>query len=59
MEVTVTVAKVTIVVFVAIVIVAREKVTKKRSICEKLVGNGSMMDKYVGCDSSCNNYNIG
>ena len=36
-----------------------EKVTKQRSICEKLVGNGSVMDNYVGCDSSCNSYNIG
>ena len=35
------------------------KVTKQRSICEKLVGNGSVMDNYVGCDSSCNSYNIG
>ena len=35
------------------------KVNKRRTIYEKLVGNGSMMDNYVGCDSSCNNYNIG
>ena len=35
------------------------KVTKQRSICEKLVGNGSVMDNYIGCDSSCNSYNIG
>ena len=35
------------------------KVTKQRSICEKLVGNGSVMDNYVGRDSSCNSYNIG
>ena len=32
------------------------KVTEQRSICEKLVGNGSVMDNYVGCDSSCNSY---
>ena len=35
------------------------KVTKQISICEKLVGNGSVMDNYVRCDSSCNSYNIG
>ena len=35
------------------------KVNKRRTICEKLVGNGSVMDNYVGCDSSCNDYNIG
>ena len=28
------------------------KVNKHRSICEKLVGNGSVMDNYAGCDSS-------
>ena len=59
MEVTVTEAKVSVVAFVAIVTVATEKVTKQRSICEKLVGNGSVMGNYVGCDSSCNSYNIG
>ena len=35
------------------------KVNKRRTIYEKLVGNGSMMDNYAGCDSSCNSYNIG
>ena len=35
------------------------KVNKRRTICEKLVGIGSVMDNYVGCDSSCNSYNIG
>ena len=30
-----------------------------RSIYDKFVGNGSVMDNYVGCDSSCNSYNIG
>ena len=28
------------------------KVNKRRTICEKLVGNGSVMDNYAGCDSS-------
>ena len=35
------------------------KVNKRRTICEKLVGIGSVMGNYVGCDSSCNSYNIG
>ena len=35
------------------------KVNKRSTICEKLVGIGSVMDNYVGCDSSCNSYNIG
>ena len=35
------------------------KVNKRRTISEKLVGNGSVMDNYAGCDSSCNTYNIG
>ena len=34
------------------------KVNKRRTICEKLVGNRSMMDNYAGCDSVCNSYNI-
>ena len=35
------------------------KVNKRSTIYEKLIGNGSVMDNYVGCDSSCNSYNIG
>ena len=35
------------------------KVNKRRTIYEKLVGNGSVMDIYARCDSSCNSYNIG
>ena len=35
------------------------KVIKRRTICEKLVGIGSVMDNYAGCDSSCDSYNIG
>ena len=53
MEVMVTVAKV-----IVVVCSSRNsgngKVTKQRSICEKLVGIGSVMDNYVGCDSPCN-----
>ena len=35
------------------------KVNKRRTICEKLVGIGSVMENYAGCDYSCNSYNIG
>ena len=35
------------------------KVNKRSTVYEKLIGNGSVMDDYVGCDSSCNSYNIG
>ena len=35
------------------------KVNKRNTRCEKLVGIGSVMDNYVGCDSSCNSHNIG
>ena len=35
------------------------KVNKRRTIYEKLVGIGSVMEKYAGCDSSCNNHDIG
>ena len=38
---------------------SNRKVNKRRKICENLVGNGSMIDNYAGCDSSCNSYNIG
>ena len=35
------------------------KLNKRRIIYEKLVGNGSVVDNYAGCDSSCKSYNIG
>ena len=35
------------------------KVNKRRTIYEKLVGNGSLMENYAGCGSSCNSHNIG
>ena len=35
------------------------KVNKRSTRCENLIGNGSVMDNYVGCGSSCNSYNIG
>ena len=35
------------------------KVNKLRTICEKLVHIGSVMENYAGCGSSCNSHNIG
>ena len=35
------------------------KVNKRRTIYEKLVGIGSVMENYVGCGSSCNIHHIG
>ena len=35
------------------------KVNKRRTICEKLVGIGSVMENYAGCGSSCNSHNLG
>ena len=35
------------------------KVNKRKLVYGKLVGTGSVMDNYAGCDSSCNSYNIG
>ena len=55
----VTVAKVIFLVFCSDCNSGNGKVTKRRTICEKLVGIGSVMDNYAGCDYSCNSYNIG
>ena len=38
---------------------SNRKVNKRRTIYEKLVGIGSVMENYAGCGSSCNNHNIG
>ena len=35
------------------------KVNKQRTIYGKPVGNGSVIENYVGCGSSCNSHNIG
>ena len=35
------------------------KVNKRRTIYGKLVGNGSVIENYAGCGSSCKNQNIG
>ena len=34
-------------------------VNKRRTIYGKLVGNGSVMENYAGCGSSCNSHNVG
>ena len=54
-----TVAKVIFLVFCSDCNSSNGKVNKRRTICEKLVGIGSVMENYVGCDYSCNSYNIG
>ena len=55
----VTVAKVVFLVFCSDCNSSNGKVNKRRTICEKLVGIGSVMENYAGCGSSCNNHNIG
>ena len=35
------------------------KVNKRRTIYGKLVGNGSVIENYVGCGSSCSSHNLG
>ena len=35
------------------------KVNKRRTIYGKLVGNGSVIENYAGCGSSCNSHNLG
>ena len=54
-----TVAKVTFLVFYSDDNNSNGKVNKRRTMYEKLVGIGSVMENYVGCDQSCNSYNIG
>ena len=55
----VTVAKVIFLVFSSDCNSNNGKVNKRRTICEKLVGIGSVMENYAECGSSCNNHNIG
>ena len=55
----VTVAKVIFLVFCNDCDSSNGKVNKRRTICEKLVGIGSVMENYAGCGSSCNSHNIG
>ena len=35
------------------------KVNKRKPVYGKLVGIGSVMENYAGCDSSCNSHNTG
>ena len=55
----VTVAKVIFLVFCSDCNSSNGKENEWRTICEKLVGIGSVMENYAGCGSSCNNHNIG
>ena len=55
----VTVAKVIFLVFCSDCNNSNGKVNKRRTICEKLVGIGPVMENYAGCGSSCNSHNIG
>ena len=59
MEVMVTVAKVIFLMFCSDCNSSNGKVNKRRTIYEKLVGIGSVMENYAGCGSSCNSHNIG
>ena len=35
------------------------KVNKRRTMYRNLVGNGSVIENYAGCGSSCNSHNLG
>ena len=59
MIVTVATVKINVLVFCSSCNSSNGKVNKRRTIYEKLIGNGSVMDNYARCDSSCNSYNIG
>ena len=54
-----TVAKVMFLVFCSADNNSNGKVNKRRTIYGKLIGNGSVMENYLGCDRSCNSHNIG
>ena len=53
------VAKVIFLVFCSDCNSSNGKVNKRRTIYEKLVGIGSVMENYAGCGSSCNSHNLG
>ena len=59
MIVVVTVAKVIFLVFCSDDNNSNRKVNKRRTIYGKLIGNGSVMENYAGCDRSCNGHNLG
>ena len=55
----VTVAKVIFLVFYSDDNSSNRKVNKRGTIYGKLVGNGSVIENYAECSSSCNNHNLG
>ena len=55
----VTVAKVIFLVFYSDDNNSNGKVNKRRTIYGKLIGNGSVIENYAGCGSSCNSHNLG
>ena len=59
MIVVVTVAKVIFLVFCSDDNNSNGIVNKRRTIYGKLVGNGSVMENYARCGSSCNSHNLG
>ena len=64
MIVVVTIAKVTVAKVMFLVFCSDDnnssgKVNKRRTIYGKLVGNGSVIENYAGCGSSCNSHNLG
>ena len=64
MIIVVTIAKVTVAKVIFLVFCSDDnnsngKVNKRRKIYGKLIGNGSVMENYAGCGSSCNSHNLG
>ena len=59
MIVVVKIAKVMFLVFCSDDSNSNGKVNKRRTIYGKLVGNGSVMENYARCGSSCNSHNLG
>ena len=64
MIVVVTVAKVSVAKVIFLVFYSDDnnsngKANKRRTIYGKLIGNGSVMENYAGCGSSCNSDNLG
>ena len=53
------VAKVVFLIFCSDCNNSNGKVNKRRIIYGKLVGNGSVIENYAGCGSSCNSHNLG
>ena len=53
------VAKVVFLVFCSDDSNSNGKVNKRRTIYGKLIGNGSVIENYAGCGSSCNSHNLG